>query len=134
MAEPVEFIAKSRFSFKALFSVLALLVVLEVIQQHYFQGSIAGKNAGNVLLVGISISYFFYRYNRLKVIITPQQVSYGYRKSKMQVIARAGCRFEFDRTEGARSITAIVSDGTRHEIPLRGFDKQQKYNIINGLQ
>ncbi len=54
MTESVEFVAKSRFSFKTLFVILALLVVFEVIQQQYFQGAFAGKNFGNALLVGIS--------------------------------------------------------------------------------
>ncbi len=134
MTEPVEYIAKSRFSFKTLFVVLALLVVFEIIQQQYFQGTLAGKNFGNVLLVGISISYFFYRYNLLKVIITPQQVTYGYRKSAMQVIVREGCRFEFVSVKNSGHIIATASDGTESKIPLRGFDKQQKDNIINSLQ
>jgi hypothetical protein len=130
MTESVEFIAKSRFSFKTLIAILVLLAVFE----YYLQMSPLGKNVGNVLLVGISISYFFYRYNLLKVIITAEQVTYGYRNSAMQVIDRKDCRFELEGTKGASYITAIASDESRYKIPLRGFDRLQKDNIINGLQ
>ncbi|MEH6443093.1 MAG: hypothetical protein V7784_04265 [Oceanospirillaceae bacterium] len=133
MTESVEFIAKSRFSFKTLIAILVLLAVLE----YYLQMSSLGKNVGNVLLVGISISYFFYRYNLLKVIITPQQISYGYRKSAMQVIDREGCLFELESskdTKDASYITAITSAESRYKIPLRGFNSLQKANIINSLQ
>jgi hypothetical protein len=133
MTESVEFVAKSRFSFKTLFVVLALLVGFVIIQQPYFKGSLAGKNTGNVLLVGISISYFFYRYNLLKVIITPHQVSYGYRKSSMQVIKREGRRFEFDEAGNASHITIIANDEARSTSPVRGFDKAQKKQMISIL-
>ncbi len=133
MMDSVEYIAKSRFSFKTLFVVLALLVVFEIIQQQYFQGTFAGKNFGNVLLVGISISYFFYRYNLLKVIITPDQVSFGYRKKNMQVVERESCRFEFDEAGRSNKITVITSGEERFKIPLRGFDETQKGQIISTL-
>ena len=69
----------------------------------------------------------------LKVIITLEQVSFGYRKTSMQVVEREDCRFEFDEVSRSHQITVIASDGERSKIPLRGFDNAQKDQIISIL-
>ena len=51
----------------------------------------------------------------------------------MQVVERGSCRFEFDEARHSNQITVIGSDGERSQIPLRGFDKAQKDQIISML-